>query len=247
MIAPKYAVPNSFTALSMLFGLASVAVSASGEFTLAAWMILWGVLLDKLDGSAARLLDASSEFGMQFDSFADFVVFGIAPAALFYFKLGATAPFDAGLGRIGLMMALGLYVVATSGRLARFNISSPPGGDKVFFGIPTTFCGAVLALSYLTWDKYELSSTLLTFAPVMLVMAGLAMVSNIRLPKLKGRGNKLVHYFQIANIVAVYVLAPFKLFPEYMLFLCVLYIAVGGTYCALNPPEELLTHSENAA
>ena len=85
-VHPKYFVPNAFTALSMLFGLASMTMSAAGNFQLAAWMILWGVLLDKLDGTAARLMHASSEFGVQFDSFADFVVFGIAPAGLFYFN-----------------------------------------------------------------------------------------------------------------------------------------------------------------
>jgi len=247
MVAPKYAVPNGFTALSMLFGLSSVAMSAAGDFTLAAWMILWGVLLDKLDGTAARLLDATSDFGMQFDSFADFVVFGIAPAGLFYFRLQGTPAFDDGIGRIALMAAIGCYVVATSGRLARFNISAPPGGDTVFFGIPTTFCGAVLALAYLTWDKYGLDPVMLQAAPVLLVAAGFAMVSNLRLPKLKGRGNKLVHWFQIANIAAVYVLAPFRLLPEYMLFLCLLYITVGGVWAALNPPEELLEHREQAA
>ena len=72
----RYIVPNGFTALSMLFGFASIAASAEGSYVIAAWMIVWGVLLDKLDGTAARLLDACSDFGMEFDSFADFVVFG---------------------------------------------------------------------------------------------------------------------------------------------------------------------------
>ena len=247
MVALKYAVPNGFTALSMLFGFSSVAMSAAGDFELAAWMILWGVLLDKLDGTAARLLDATSEFGMQFDSFADFVVFGMAPAGLLYFRCQGLPAFDDGMGRIALMVALGCYVVATAGRLARFNISSPPGGDKVFYGIPTTFCGAVLALSYLTWAKYGLDGSLLNAAPGLLVAAGLAMISNIRLPKLKGRGNKALHWFQIANIVAVYALAPFKLMPEYMLLLCVLYLTIGGVWAALHPPEELISHREQAA
>ena len=80
----RYIVPNSFTALSLVFGLVSIVASSSGNYQLASWLILWGVLLDKLDGASARLLNASSEFGVQFDSFADFVVFGIAPASLIY-------------------------------------------------------------------------------------------------------------------------------------------------------------------
>ncbi len=244
MISPKYLVPNSFTALSMLFGLASVATSAAGDYTLAAWLILWGVLLDKLDGTAARLLGASSEFGMQFDSFADFVVFGIAPAALFFFACSSLPAFADGAARMGLMAALGCYVVATSGRLARFNISDPPGGTSMFYGIPTTFCGAVLALSYLTGERYGFASGLLHAAPVVVLVAGLAMVSNVRLPKLKGRKSRPLQWFQIANIAAVYVLAPFKMFPEYMLGLCLLYIVVGGTWAAFNPPAELIAARE---
>ena len=71
----KYLVPNSLTAFSMLLGLISTYYSTQGHYDLAAWMILWGVLLDKLDGTSARLLNASSKFGAELDSFADFVTF----------------------------------------------------------------------------------------------------------------------------------------------------------------------------
>ena len=81
----KYLIPNSCTAFSLVLGLASIVNSMHGNLEMAAWMILWGVLLDKLDGTFARLLNASSPFGAQLDSFADFVSFGMAPAALFYF------------------------------------------------------------------------------------------------------------------------------------------------------------------
>ena len=84
----RYLVPNSFTALSMLFGAYAIALASDGQFQLASWLVLWGVLLDKLDGTAARLCHATSEFGVQYDSFADFVVFGLAPAAILFFALG---------------------------------------------------------------------------------------------------------------------------------------------------------------
>ncbi len=228
----KYAVPNGFTAMSMLFGLASVAASASGDFDTAAWMVLWGVLLDKLDGASARLLKASSEFGVQFDSFADFIVFGVAPAALVYFRMGDL------VARPLLLFCVGFFVVATSARLARFNIAEPPLGDRLFYGIPTTLVGAVLAAAYLTWSKYGLSPEALSALPFLLIVAGAAMVSNLRLPKLKMRANKLVNAFQLANIVIVYAMTPFKVLPEYLLFLCALYLSVGLTWGLLNPPSE---------
>ena len=92
----KYLIPNSITASSMLMGLASIYLAAREDFVMAAWLILWGVLLDKLDGTMARLLDACSEFGVQFDSFADFVVFGIAPASLIYFLMANWSTRDHG-------------------------------------------------------------------------------------------------------------------------------------------------------
>lgn len=231
-VHPKYFVPNAFTALSMLFGLASMTMSAAGNFQLAAWMILWGVLLDKLDGTAARLMHASSEFGVQFDSFADFIVFGVAPAALVYFRMSDL------VARPLLLFCVGFFVVATSARLARFNISEPPLGDRLFYGIPTTLVGAVLAAAYLTWSKYDLSPEALSALPFLLIVAGAAMVSNLRLPKLKMRANKLVNAFQLANIVIVYAMTPFKVLPEYLLFLCALYLSVGLTWGLLNPPSE---------
>ena len=243
----KYLVPNGFTAISMLFGLASVVMSATGEYNLAAWMILWGVLLDKLDGTAARLLNASSGFGVQFDSFADFVIFGIAPASLFYFRLTEMAAYQAGPNRILLLLAVGFFVVATSARLARFNISEPPGGDRIFYGIPTTLVGATLASAYLTWELYGLNEGLLRPAPFYLLASGVAMITNVRLPKLKGRQNKLIHWFQMLNVAAVYALTPFKLLPEYLLILCCLYMGIGVTWAFFNPPEELIEHREATA
>ncbi|HSN98552.1 MAG TPA: CDP-alcohol phosphatidyltransferase family protein, partial [Candidatus Nanopelagicales bacterium] len=145
----RYFVPNSFTAASLLLGLASVTMSAQGNFRLAAWMILWGVLLDKVDGSAARLLKATSRFGVEFDSFADFVSFGVAPAALVHYRLLALGPLPGAL-RAALMAAAGLYVVALAVRLARFNITT--GDESVFQGIPGTLMGALLATGYLTWE-----------------------------------------------------------------------------------------------
>ena len=118
----KYLVPNSCTAFSLVLGLASIVQSTSGNFELAAWMILWGVLLDKLDGTFARLLNASSEFGAQMDSFADFVSFGMAPAALMYWGLSANDM----VNQVWLSAGCMVFVVATASRLARFNVASHP-------------------------------------------------------------------------------------------------------------------------
>lgn len=234
----KYVVPNLFTVTSLGLGLASVTRSADGDFRLAAWMILWGVLLDKLDGTAARLLHAESKVGGELDSFADFTVFGIAPAALLFFRLRDTASYQGGALML-LAGACALHAMATAGRLARFNISHPPLGHQLFYGIPGTVMGAILASSYLTWDKHGASEQLLLLSPVVLVVGSVLMISNVRLPKLKARKSKLVNVFQLLNVTAAYVLAPLMLLPEYLMLLALSYTAGGILWCwAFPPPAE---------
>ena len=75
----RYVVPNAFTATSLLLGLGSIVAAQLGELELAGWMIVWCGLLDVCDGLAARLLNATSSFGAEFDSMADLVSFGVAP------------------------------------------------------------------------------------------------------------------------------------------------------------------------
>ncbi len=228
----KYLIPNSFTASSMALGVVSAYLSSQGEFNLAAWMITWGVLLDKLDGSAARLFNASSDFGVQFDSFADFVIFGIAPASLFYHWLGGINS-----SYHGVLAAIAcLYVVLTATRLALFNISTPPGGDSYFFGLPTTLSGATLSTFYLSTEIYapnmfkvgQMSEVTQLSLMTLLMVAALLMVSRFVLPKLKPRKSKAINIFQFVNIGLVYVMSPFKLYPEYLLVLCIIYLCVGS-------------------
>jgi len=239
----KYFVPNTFTAISLLLGLASVTMSAQGAFELAAWMILWGTLLDKLDGTAARLCRATSEFGVQFDSFADFVAFGIAPAALVHYRLLQTGNYTAG-SKIGLMVVCGLYAVALAVRLARFNITT--GGESVFFGIPGTLMGALLASGFLTWRLYQGPLWLLDIAPLLLMVAAGLMLSNVRLPKLKVRKSKPFNVFQFGNVAAAYICGPLMLFPQYLFGLAMVYL-VGGVTWSLFHPEVGKPDSDDAA
>jgi CDP-diacylglycerol---serine O-phosphatidyltransferase len=239
----RYFVPNGFTGLSLLLGLGSVVMSSEGNFRLAAWMILWGVLLDKLDGSAARLLNATSKFGVEFDSFADFVAFGIAPAALVYYRLLPIGPF-LGWEKHGLMAASGLYALSLAVRLARFNVTT--GGEGIFYGLPGTLMGAIIASAFLTWDKYGLPERSLIYSPAALVIAAGLMVSTVRLPKLKLRKNKLFNAFTVCNMIGAYVCAPLRILPEYMLGIALVYTVGGVVYCLLNPSAGLEAEPESS-
>lgn len=237
----KFFVPNGFTAVSLVLGLASVAMSVEGRFELAAWMILWGTLLDKADGSAARLLGATSKFGVEFDSFADFCAFGIAPAALVYFRLLSTGDY-VGLPKLGLMLSCGIYVLALAIRLSRFNVTT--GDEAVFQGVPGTLMGAVVASGYLTWDHYGLHQAALAYSPAYLAVFAALMVSSLRIPKLKVRKSRALNLFQFANVAAAYVFGPLMVFPQYLFALAVSYLVGGMAVGLLRPPVREVPASE---
>jgi phosphatidylserine synthase len=164
------------------------------------------------------------------------VAFGVAPAALCWFRLKDHSAF-AGSMQWVLIGAAGLYVVAVSGRLARFNISDPPGGDRYFFGIPTTLVGALLGSFYLVWESQGWSEAALLAFPLYLVVGSALMVSSIRLPKLKPRASLAINLFQFANVGLAYVIAPLRLWPEILLGQAVFYLVVGVGYCLVRPPR----------
>ena len=232
----RYLVPNAFTIASMLLGLASVARAAAGDYHLAAWMVLWGVLLDKADGTSARLLRATSPIGAELDSFADFSVFGIAPAALVYFRVRGLGLADS-TAVVLLVAACATYVVAAAVRLARFNVSSPPLGDRLFYGVPTTLCGAVVASGLLTWERHPVSDAILRYSPAALVLLGALMVSTLLLPKLTPRRSRAFNVFQYGNVACAYVCGPLMLFPEYLFGLAASYTLGGVLWCLAFPPK----------
>ena len=116
---------------NMFCGYACIVYAMRGEFETAAPFIGIAIVLDMLDGRIARLTGTASEFGVQFDSLADVISFGIAPAILSF--AWGLAP----LGRLGWAAGF-LFVSAAALRLARFNIQSAAGGDKRYFvGMPS--------------------------------------------------------------------------------------------------------------
>jgi CDP-diacylglycerol--serine O-phosphatidyltransferase len=230
--------PNLVTASSLILGLLSVMMAQAGNLDLAAWMILWCVVLDKLDGTLARLLKAGSEFGVEFDSVADFCAFGIAPGFFVYEMLRSHPTLgDLYATTVNLWLLRGavcLFILAVGARLARFNVDTPVMGDKFFVGVPTTMCGGILASFYLTCVKYDLPDAFLRYYPVYLLVAGILMVSTFRLPKLTRRQNPFMNYFQIANLLAVVVCGILRVMPEYLFGIGIVYLVVGVTWARIT-------------
>ena len=248
----RYVAPNAVTCVGIGVGLASMFLAMSGATAPAAWMIIVAVLLDKVDGTVARLLGASSRFGEQMDSFSDLVTFGVAPAVLLLAATqgGAEGPLPPAAGtalyRFLAYAAATLYVVAAALRLARFNLTTGAYGPDFFFGLPTTVVGALLATAYLMLWKYPAPALQLYAMPIAYVVLALLMVSRLPLPKLRLRRSRAVNLFQLVNIVLVYFhgltwyLFPEHLwFPEYMLGITLLYVFTGTIWAfrsGIRPP-----------
>ena len=226
----KYLVPNGFTAVSMLCGFASILSAAQKTpegFESAAWLIALGVLLDKLDGASARLLDVCSDFGVEFDSFADLVVFGLAPASLYYFLMEHMAYtsfwFNFGFASI--------YVVCTATRLARFNVSTDIAPKNLFVGLPTTLSGAILSTGYLSVVEYlgrPLEGGDAVYVTGVLVCFAFLMISPFYLPKLQKYENRpFVNFFQFSNVFICYIVTPMRIYPQYLWACATLYLIVG--------------------
>lgn len=133
-----YLLPTLFTVGNLFCGFASLVQAFAGNLEWAALLIIIAGLLDGLDGRIARMTGTTSEFGIEFDSLADVVSFGIAPAILTY--VWALAP----LQRVGWWLAF-LYVVCAAMRLARFNIRRIVPDKRYFVGLPSPAAAAAIA------------------------------------------------------------------------------------------------------
>lgn len=142
-IPVRMLVPNFFTLMGLCAGLTSIRMSIEGRYELALALIVFAALLDGIDGRVARLLKASSRFGAELDSLADFVDFGVAPAFLI-FTWGQSTPNS--LGWIVVM----IFALAAALRLARFNVASeevkPKWQSDYFTGMPTPAAAIVVLL-----------------------------------------------------------------------------------------------------
>ncbi len=174
-----YLLPSLLTMGNMFCGYACVVYAMRGEYETAAPFIGIAVVLDMLDGRIARLTGTTSAFGLEFDSLADIISFGMAPALL-SFAWGLSS-----LGRLGWAAGF-LFVAAAAMRLARFNVQSASGGDKRYFvGMPSPAAAAIPAATVFAYPSglYDYRAALPALA--MVLVPAVLMVSTIRFRSFK--------------------------------------------------------------
>ncbi|MCJ7803384.1 MAG: CDP-diacylglycerol--serine O-phosphatidyltransferase [Desulfobacterales bacterium] len=169
-----YILPNLFTTGNLFCGFWAIISVFQEKFFYAAVAILLACVFDILDGKVARLSGATSKFGVQYDSLADLVSFGIAPALLAF--SWALRPY----GKFGWLAAF-LFVVCGALRLARFNVQSSSGEVKYFKGLPIPAAASMIALTILLYLRLiETDWVKDIVILVMIYVLAFLMVSNIR-------------------------------------------------------------------
>ena len=226
-----YLLPNLLTTGGLFGGFFAIIAASQGRFTAACVAIFVAAILDGLDGRVARLTNTQTEFGVQYDSLADLVSFGMAPALVMYhWSLVAMKLDGTTAGKLGWLGAF-LYAACAALRLARFNSQVAVTDKRWFIGLASPAAAGLMASFVWTCSDLGLSGEELRYvALAVTVCAGLLMVSRIRYTSFKGgSGPKSERVPFFALLIAVAVLIGLVLDPPKVL------LAVGVLYALSGP------------
>ncbi len=202
-----YLLPNAFTTGGLFAGFYAVVMAMTDQFAAAAVAVFIAMLLDSLDGRVARLTNTQSAFGEQYDSLADMVSFGAAPALIVYSWALK------GMGKLGWVAAF-IYVAGAALRLARFNTNIGTVDKRFFQGLPSPAAAALVAgLVWVATDLRELrwitasGPELAWLAWIVTVYAGVTMVANVPFYSFKDLNvRRAVPFMFVLLLVAGFVL-----------------------------------------
>ncbi|MGD9123459.1 MAG: CDP-diacylglycerol--serine O-phosphatidyltransferase [Desulfarculaceae bacterium] len=236
-----YVLPNLCTTASLLAGFYSIISSMEGDFFNASLAILASLVLDGLDGKVARATNTVSRFGVEYDSLADVVAFGAAPAILaFHWALKP-------VGRLGWLAAF-LFVACGALRLARFNVQVESVGTKYFVGLPIPAAAATIATSVLMMNALGYPGPV-NFWPVVIMVFVLSflMVSNIHYLAFKELGvARLKSFNYLVAVLLFFTLIAIQ--PQVMGFmLMAAYVVLGPLGAHLMARRRAAHEAEEAA
>jgi CDP-diacylglycerol--serine O-phosphatidyltransferase len=215
-----FILPTLFTVGNLFCGYLSLWCTIQGRFEIAAVLIVAAGVLDGLDGRIARMTHSTSEFGEEYDSLADLVSFGVAPAVLAY--SWGLADFD----RLGWAASF-LFVVCGSMRLARFNIQTHVVDKRYFVGLPIPAAAGTVATIVLTTPEALMSRMWMTGLLVLTFLLAFLMISTIRYRSFKDLDLKRRRPAWILPVIAIF-FAIVAYRPELALATVVLVFVASG-------------------
>ena len=222
-----YVLPNIFTSLNLFCGFYAVIASIDGKYIAASIAIIIGVMFDIMDGKIARATNTNSKFGIEYDSLADLISFGLAPGIMIY--LWALRP----LGRIGWLAAF-LFMACGALRLARFNSQIGIISSDHFVGLPIPAAAGMSATTVLFCHKLGMAGKINPiFIMVLLYLLSFLMVSTIKYNSFKKP--ELFRKMNFNVLVAVILILIFiAAQPSIALFLLGLTYIISGPFTTLR-------------
>jgi len=215
--------PSIFTTGNAFFGFYSIIASIHGDYYRASVAILIAIVFDCLDGRIARLTRSTSDFGMEYDSLADIISFGMAPALLIY--LWMLQPY----GRIG-WLAVFLFVLCGALRLARFNVQVSEEKKPNFVGLPIPASAGMIASFVILSRHFNIVMLINPLVIAMFVyLLSFLMVSNLKYRSFKYFELKKRRSFSII-LFTVLLLWVIITIPEVMTFLIFFVYALSGPF-----------------
>lgn len=222
-----YLLPNLFTTAALFSGFFAITAAFNQQFETAAIAIFIAMVLDGLDGRVARLTNTQSAFGAEYDSMADMISFGAAPALVLYIWTLSS------LGKLGWIAAF-VHTAGAALRLARFNTQIATADKRYFQGLPSPAAAAILAGLVWVVTIYNIQSEFLAYiATGFAIATGLLMVSNFRYYSFKDinlRGR--VSFMWAILIVLLFALAFTN--PPVVLFSIFTLYAISGLVLTLG-------------
>jgi CDP-diacylglycerol--serine O-phosphatidyltransferase len=209
--------PNIFTTGNMVCGISAILYAFGSIFThdtelfqRACWLVMLAILLDGLDGRIAAWTRSSSEFGVQYDSMADLISFGVAPAFLLTSHLQFSAEPGAMVSPICWAL-MWIQIVCVALRLARFNLQNFKDEKHSFEGLPSPMAAALICLLLLSIYKYDLTVPAVGLLMAVVAVGGL-MVSSIPFPSLKKsdffKTQPLPSFFLVVLVFGLFLVEP---------------------------------------
>ena len=228
-----FLLPNLFTTGALFSGFYAIIAAMKGHYDIAAMAIFLAMLLDGLDGRVARLTNTQSAFGAEFDSLADMVSFGVAPALILYqWSLVYLGDISMLLGKIGWLAAF-IYTTCTALRLARFNSQIGVADKRYFQGLACPAGAAVSMGAVWLCEIYDLSGKEVVYPALALtLLVGTLMVSRFSYYSFKDLDmRKKVPFFAVLVVMLIFVFLSIE--PATVLFSAAFLYMLSGPLTSL--------------
>ncbi|HKJ94737.1 MAG TPA: CDP-diacylglycerol--serine O-phosphatidyltransferase [Gammaproteobacteria bacterium] len=228
-----YLLPNLLTTTALLFGFYAIVSAMHGVYQASAVAIFIAMVMDGMDGRVARLTNTQSDFGVQYDSIADMVSFGLAPSLVMYeWALRDLAQLGSIWGKLGWLGAF-IYTACAGLRLARFNTQVGVADKRFFQGLPSPAAAATVAGLVWAGNRLEFGGWGVGIpALVLTIAAGILMVSNFRYYSFKEFDFRYRVPF-MAVVLIVLGIALTSVHPPTVLFLVFLVYMCSGPVLTL--------------